>query len=67
MSSKPGCECLAPIIRRLEAGENPDLVVPMDISGLDPDCAAELAMMYIKYGGQTRKERSMELIRNAGR
>lgn len=65
--NKPNCDCLAPIIRRLEAGENPDLVVPMDISGLDPVCAAELAMMYIKYGGQTRKERSLELIRNVSR
>ena len=61
------CECLTPFIRRLEAGEDPDRVIPMDISGLEPDCIAELCMMYIKYGGQTRKERSLELIRNTGR
>lgn len=61
------CECLSPMIRRLEAGEDPEKVMPWDLSGLDPDCVAELCMMYIKYGGQTRKERAKELIRYAGR
>lgn len=61
------CECLTPFIQRLEAGEDPEKVLPWDLSGVDPECIAELCMIYVKYGGQTRKERARELIRNAGR
>lgn len=61
------CECLTPLIRRLEAGEDPDKVMPWDLSGLDQDCVAELCMMYIKYGGERRAQRARELIRHAGR
>ena len=65
--SKPNCDCLAPLYRRFEAGEDPERVMPWDIDALSDECAVELCMMYLKYGGTKRAKYMEDIIRVAGR
>lgn len=64
--SKKTCEAIAYTIKRLEKGEDPELVIPYDLSGFSVECRTELLMMYLKYGGTKRAPKVRELL-NAGR
>lgn len=61
------CRIIEIINKRLMRGEDPDRVIPYDVSGFPPQVRRELGMLYIKFGGDARrKEVVREKLKDAG-
>mgnify|MGYP006969210497 FL=1 len=50
------CRIIERINRRLMNGEDPERVIPYDVSGFPPQVRRELGMLYIKFGGDERRK-----------
>lgn len=50
------CRIIEKINRRLMNGEDPEHVIPYDVSGFPPQVRRELGMLYIKFGGNERRK-----------
>lgn len=61
------CRIIEIINKKLMCGEDPDRVIPYDVSGFPPQVRRELGMLYIKFGGDPhRKAVIREKILNEG-
>ena len=61
------CRIIEKINRRLMNGEDPERVIPYDVSGFPPQVRRELCMLYIKFGGDARRKAVVrEKLKNAG-
>lgn len=61
------CRIIEKINRRLMNGEDPEHVIPYDVSGFPPHVRRELGMLYIKFGGDPRRKQIIkEKILNEG-
>lgn len=61
------CRIIEVINKKLMRGEDPDRVIPYDVSGFPPQVRRELGMLYIKFGGDTRRKAVVrEKLKNAG-
>lgn len=54
------CEIIKDAIERIEAGENPNNVIPYDVRGMSENCIKELMMIYLKYGGDDGRKEFIE-------
>lgn len=50
------CRIIETINKKLMRGEDPDRVIPYDVTGFPPQVRRELAMLYIKFGGDARRK-----------
>lgn len=50
------CRIIEVINKKLMRGEDPDRVIPYDVSGFPPQVRRELGMLYIKFGGDPRRK-----------
>lgn len=50
------CRIIEKINKRLMNGEDPERVIPYDVSGFPPQVRRELGMLYIKFGGDPRRK-----------
>lgn len=61
------CRIIEVINKKLMRGEDPDRVIPYDVSGFPPQVRRELAMLYIKFGGDARRKAIVrEKLKDAG-
>lgn len=61
------CRIIEKINRRLMNGEDPERVIPYDVSGFPPEVRRELGMLYIKFGGDERRKAVVrEKLKDAG-
>ena len=61
------CRIIEVINKKLMRGEDPERVIPYDVSGFPPQVRRELGMLYIKFGGDARRKASVrEKLKNAG-
>lgn len=61
------CRIIEVINKKLMRGEDPDRVIPYDVSGFPPQVRRELGMLYIKFGGDPRRKQIIrEKILNEG-
>ena len=61
------CRIIEKINRRLMNGEDPERVIPYDVSGFPPQVRRELGMLYIKFGGDPRRKAVIrEKLNDAG-
>ena len=61
------CRIIEIINKRLMRGEDPDRVIPYDVSGFPPQVRRELGMLYIKFGGDPRRKAVIrEKLKDAG-
>ena len=51
------CRIIEVINKKLMRGEDPDRVIPYDVSGFPPQVRRELGMLYIKFGGDPRRKK----------
>lgn len=59
------CRIIEVINKKLMRGEDPDRVIPYDVSGFPPQVRRELGMLYIKFGGnEHRKAVVREKLKN---
>lgn len=59
------CRVIEVINKKLMRGEDPERVIPYDVSGFPPQVRRELGMLYIKFGGDpSRKQIIREKILN---
>ena len=50
------CRIIEVINKKLMRGEDPERVIPYDVSGFPPQVRRELGMLYIKFGGDARRK-----------
>lgn len=50
------CRIIEKINRRLMNGEDPERVIPYDVTGFPPQVRRELGMLYIKFGGDPHRK-----------
>ena len=61
------CRIIEKINRRLMNGEDPERVIPYDVTGFPPQVRRELGMLYIKFGGNERRKAVVrEKLKDAG-
>lgn len=61
------CRIIEKINRRLMNGEDPERVIPYDVTGFPPQVRRELGMLYIKFGGDERRKAVVrEKLKDAG-
>ncbi len=51
------CRIIEVINKKLMRGEDPERVIPYDVSGFPPQVRRELGMLYIKFGGDPRRKK----------
>ena len=60
------CRIIEKINRRLMNGEDPERVIPYDVTGFPPQVRRELGMLYMKFGGDERRKAVVrEKLKNA--
>lgn len=43
------------MLNRLQSGEDPEKVIPYDLTGFEPDIALEIMLLYQKYGNNLER------------
>ena len=49
------CKVLKDMLTRLQNGEDPEQVIPYDLTGFEPDIALEIMLLYQKYGNNLER------------